>query len=185
MGVPDFSFAARQRREPLCPSLEVLGYSHLDHQTSWNICPKPLDILRRELALILDVGKPMVELCYLSEGDNVLAPRVHNDLKPVHAMMRAIDNPTVRSVAAEFAQKYPTNKVDDIVEQTCKKAEKVATVFLDLFYTKHLTVTRLWGFCSLFFPPSVVETKSRENMVTKINMFMIELLDHHTDNLRP
>ena len=36
-----------------------------------------LDILRRELALILDVGKPMVELCYLSEGDNVLAPRVH------------------------------------------------------------------------------------------------------------
>lgn len=154
--------------------MEVLGYSHLDHQTSWNICPKPLDILRRELALILDVGKP------------------------VHAMMRAIDNPerkknkshyeylpTVRSVAAEFAQKYPTNKVDDIVEQTCKKAEKVATVFLDLFYTKHLTVTRLWGFCSLFFPPSVVETKSRENMVTKINMFMIELLDHHTDNLRP
>jgi hypothetical protein len=43
--------------------------------------------LKLELALVMDIGAHLVRLCYLSEGDGIISPRVYDDIMHVDGVL--------------------------------------------------------------------------------------------------
>ena len=47
-------------------------------------------MLKQQLALMYDVGRPLIRLCYLQEGDDLLAPLVYDDIFQAMQTMAAV-----------------------------------------------------------------------------------------------
>lgn len=119
-------------------------------------------ILKLELALLFDVGGPLLRLCYLDEGDDMLAARVYGDILRATACLQALWTkipevmemhfPNLCSVAYDYVIAHPGYTIRQVVTDNLAKAKRVGKTFGDNFFIKYKATTDLWKFCRLFNP---------------------------------
>jgi hypothetical protein len=127
--------------------------------------------LELELALAYDVGIKLLRLCYLSEGDGVLAPMVFDDIKSVYECINYKPNgfvpmenlPTLRAVCGKQAVLADPSATEEkqaeiytsIMRAQFAKLEPLREEFTHQFYGKHNNLLQVWKFCRLFSVPFV------------------------------
>lgn len=135
-------------------------------------------MLKQQLALMYDVGRPLIRLCYLQEGDDLLAPLVYDDIFQAMQTMAAVvlnspellrlympalsttaDRspevvqkylPNLCAVAREYVLHHPNYAYQQVLDDNLPSARGVIEIFSANFLVKYKETMKLWKFCRLF-----------------------------------
>ena len=112
--------------------------------------------LRMQIALFLDLCHPLYELCYVSEGDGIIAPFVYTDLEIAAFVCNSFETVPLTPLLTQTLD-FLHSMMSEEEKQTVYKsytclAEPIITEFKTQFEGKHKEQTNLWKFCAIFDP---------------------------------
>jgi hypothetical protein len=136
--------------------------------------------LRCELGLVVDLGLPLVKLCYLEEGDGFLAPRVYAKVEEVHIRLQQVLGSAaedligfaapslVDTITREYGDVWAAPHTAALLE-TLPKGKGVLVKFEELQATTWRTSSRCSRFCRLL-EPSYIRTVTVASVVADISL---------------
>lgn len=130
-------------------------------------------MLKLELALMYDIGRALIRLCYLQEGDGLLAPLVYDDLQnatstftfwilkqkgilvepETRIQLTQTYLPNLYAIAVEYVAAKKDKTLLQVIDDNLVKAKGVADIFSEHFGgANYQAAMHLWKFCRLFNP---------------------------------